>query len=142
MERWMISCHGSDSNNPCVRPVGIRVVCAQFHHRGNKPEHRSMELSRNLETRIRIDRSFPVGTERARTYLERCVLRGDLREADNVAEVDGHRLVILCRHLIKNKKNLLNLPIAGGKKYLHVMKKLVFLLFFAIDHLEEARIRE
>lgn len=35
--------------------VRIRVVCARFHHRGSIV----MELSRNLATRFRIDRSSP-----------------------------------------------------------------------------------
>lgn len=89
-----------------MRSAGIRAVCMQFHHHGSKQEeHRSMELSHNLETLFRIDRSLLVGTEQTRTHLEGCILCGDLREADYVAKVNGHRLVILRWYLI-NEKNL------------------------------------
>lgn len=77
--------------------VGIRMVCARFHHRSGIV----MELWRNLATRFRIDRSFP--REQNEMHLEGCIFRGDLCEADYVAEVDGHRLVILGRHLLKEK---------------------------------------
>lgn len=68
----------------------------------------------------------PVGA--ARTHLERRVLRGDFRETDYVAEVDGHCLIIFRWHL---KKRIYESPE-------QVMKKLVFSLFF--EHLDEARL--
>lgn len=87
-----------DSKLSCAFRVGIRVVCARFHHRGDIV----MKLSRNLTTRFRIDPSFP--REQNDTHLEGCIFRGDLCETDYVAEVDGHCLVILGRHLLKEKK--------------------------------------
>lgn len=96
------SCYMFDSNSPCVRSRGnFRVICAQFHQRGTSIAR--WNFPRNLETRFRIDRSFPASTEWTRTHLEGRVLRSDLREPDYVAEVHGHCFIILRWHLMNKK---------------------------------------
>lgn len=74
--------------------AGIHEVCVRFHHRDERERGDSRGID---QVASRIDQSSPWT---ARTYLEGRVLCGDLREADYVAEVDSHRLVIFSWYLM------------------------------------------
>lgn len=96
----MLQC---DSKSSCVLREFARYARDFIIIVEQKREGIVVELSCNLATRVKIDRLIPTEGTKPRTHLKGRILRGDLRETDYVAEVNGHRLVVLRWHLMDGK---------------------------------------